>query len=60
MKMMEICISWNGGVPKLDIRDWSPEYEKMGKGVKVLFCTKKKTEKSADVDFSVFFMRRIF
>ena len=26
-------ISWNGGVPKYDIRDWSPEHEKMGKGV---------------------------
>lgn len=26
-------ISWNGGEPKLDIRDWSPEHEKMGKGV---------------------------
>lgn len=26
-------ISWNGGVPKLDIRDWAPEHEKMGKGV---------------------------
>lgn len=26
-------ISWNGGAPKYDIRDWSPEHEKMGKGV---------------------------
>jgi len=26
-------ISWNGGTPKYDIRDWSPEHEKMGKGV---------------------------
>lgn len=26
-------ISWNGGVPKLDVRDWAPEHEKMGKGV---------------------------
>ena len=26
-------ISWNGGVPKLDIRDWAPEHEKMGKGI---------------------------
>lgn len=25
-------ISWNGGVPKYDIRDWAPEHEKMGKG----------------------------
>ena len=26
-------ISWNGGAPKYDIRDWAPDHEKMGKGV---------------------------
>ncbi|KYH34005.1 hypothetical protein CLTEP_20570 [Clostridium tepidiprofundi DSM 19306] len=26
-------ISWNGREPKYDLRDWSPEHEKMGKGV---------------------------
>ncbi len=26
-------ISWNGGTPKYDLRDWAPEHEKMGKGV---------------------------
>lgn len=26
-------ISWNGAAPKYDIRDWSPEHEKMGKGL---------------------------
>ena len=26
-------VSWNGRTPKLDIRDWSPDHEKMGKGV---------------------------
>ncbi len=26
-------ISWNGGKPKYDIRDWAPDHEKMGKGV---------------------------
>lgn len=26
-------ISWNNREPKYDIRDWSPEDEKMGKGV---------------------------
>ena len=26
-------ISWNGGIPKVDIRDWAPEHEKMGKGI---------------------------
>lgn len=26
-------ISWNGAVPKYDLRDWSPGHEKMGKGI---------------------------
>lgn len=26
-------ISWNGGTPKYDIRDWAPDREKMGKGI---------------------------
>lgn len=26
-------ISWNGNPPKYDLRDWSPDHEKMGKGV---------------------------
>lgn len=25
-------VSWNGGEPKYDIRDWAPNHEKMGKG----------------------------
>jgi hypothetical protein len=26
-------VSWNGGKPKLDIRDWAPDHTKMGKGI---------------------------
>ena len=26
-------VSWNGGEPKYDIREWAPEHERMGKGV---------------------------
>ena len=26
-------ISWNGADPKIDIRDWAPDHEKMGKGI---------------------------
>ncbi|MEC6748389.1 PC4/YdbC family ssDNA-binding protein [Marinilactibacillus sp. XAAS-LB27] len=26
-------VSWNGNDPKFDIRDWSPDYSKMGKGL---------------------------
>lgn len=26
-------VSWNGNEPKYDIRDWSKNHEKMGKGI---------------------------
>lgn len=26
-------VSWNGAVPKYDLRDWAPDHEKMGRGV---------------------------
>lgn len=26
-------VSWNDREPKFDIRDWSPEYDKMSKGL---------------------------
>lgn len=26
-------ISWNKREPKYDLRDWSPDHEKMGKGI---------------------------
>lgn len=26
-------VSWNNGKPKFDIREWSPDHDKMGKGV---------------------------
>ena len=26
-------ISWNGADPKFDVRDWSPDHSKMGKGI---------------------------
>ncbi len=35
-------ISWNGAEPKYDIRDWSPEHEKMGKGVTLTETEAKK------------------
>jgi hypothetical protein len=28
-------ISWNGREPKYDIRDWSENHEKMGKGITI-------------------------
>ena len=26
-------VSWNGRDPKLDVRDWAPGHERMGKGI---------------------------
>ena len=26
-------VSWSGAEPKYDLRDWSPDHEKMGKGI---------------------------
>lgn len=34
-------VAWNGRAPKFDIRDWSPDHQKMGKGVTL---TKEETE----------------
>ena len=29
-------VCWNGGVPKLDIREWDPDHERMSRGVTLL------------------------
>jgi hypothetical protein len=39
-------ISWNDKEPKYDIREWSPDHTKMGKGVTL---TKEELEKLRDV-----------
>ena len=26
-------VSWNGGTPKFDVRDWNPEHDRMTKGI---------------------------
>lgn len=26
-------VSWNGAKPKFDLRKWSPDHDKMGKGI---------------------------
>ena len=26
-------VSWNGAEAKYDLRDWAPDYEKMGRGI---------------------------
>ena len=29
-------VAWNGGVPKLDIREWDPDHERMSRGVTLM------------------------
>ena len=26
-------VSWNGGAPKVDVREWNPEHDRMSKGI---------------------------
>ena len=39
-------VSWNGKNPKYDLRDWSPDHEKMGKGITL---TKEELEALKDL-----------
>ncbi len=39
-------VSWNGAGPKLDIRDWAPNHEKMGKGITL---TAEEVDKLKDI-----------
>jgi len=39
-------VSWNGREPKMDIRDWDPEHQKMGKGITL---TKEEAAKLAEL-----------
>lgn len=41
-------VSWNDRKPKLDIRDWGPEHEKMGKGITLNKEELKKLKKILD------------
>lgn len=37
-------VSWNGNPPKFDLRAWSPDHEKMGKGITLSNDEMKKLE----------------
>lgn len=39
-------ISWNDAAPKYDIREWSPNHEKMGKGITL---TKEEVENLKEI-----------
>ena len=35
-------VAWNGGAPKIDIRDWDPAHERMGRGITLFEETAEK------------------
>ena len=35
-------VAWNGGAPKIDIRDWDPDHERMGRGITLFEDTAEK------------------
>lgn len=37
-------VAWNGGAPKVDIREWSPDHDRMSRGITL---TKAEAEKFA-------------
>lgn len=46
-------VSWNDRKPKIDIRDWGPDHQKMGKGITLNSDELKQLkELLEDVDFS--------
>ncbi len=45
-------ISWNGGEPKYDIRDWDDSHEKMGKGITLTEMELKKLKELIDAEIA--------
>lgn len=46
-------VCWNERKPKVDVRDWAPEHEKMGKGITLNYEEIKKLKElldSIDID----------
>ena len=48
-------VSYNGGTPKYDIRDWSPDHKKMGKGITL---TKEEAQVFAAMVANMYFEER--
>ncbi len=43
-------VSWNGGEPKYDIRDWNENHDKMGKGVTLTESELRKLKELIDAE----------
>lgn len=46
-------VSWNNAAPKIDIREWSPDHERMSKGITLFEDEAKKLAKSLNEHFGV-------
>lgn len=46
-------ISWNGKEPKYDLRDWSENHEKMGKGITLSEDELRKLKKIIDAEIEL-------
>lgn len=46
-------ISWNGGEPKYDIRDWDEKHEKMGKGATLNEKELRKLKELIDIELNL-------
>lgn len=46
-------ISWNGGEPKYDIRDWATNHEKMGKGITLTEQELRKLKELIDAEITL-------
>lgn len=45
-------ISWNGNEPKYDIRDWSEDHNRMGKGVTLTEIELRKSKELIDAEIA--------
>lgn len=46
-------VSWNGGEPKYDIRDWDETHEKMGKGITISEQELRKLKELIDAEIAL-------
>ena len=46
-------VSWNGGEPKYDLRDWAPDHEKIGKGITMTETELRALKKLIDTEIEL-------
>ena len=46
-------VSWNGGEPKYDLRDWAPDHEKIGKGITMTETELRALKKLIDAEIEL-------